>query len=162
MNTSRTKHRVSGSVLRGDDRLRKLGLSLVGGMFLVTAGIHIGIVGADAQQYRHFADGAMPWVRTAWREVFMANPSAWGLAVAAGELMIGMAILAGGRWARLGLVGAIGFHVALMLFGLGFWAWSLPMLVLLVALRRRSETVESGATTDRRVPSQTRTGGGAS
>ncbi len=162
MNTSTTHHHVSVAVPHGHDRLRRLGLSLVGGMFLVSAGIHIGIVGADAQQYRHFADGAMPWVRTAWRDVFMANASAWGLAVAAGELVIGSAILAGGRWTRLGLVGAIGFHVALMLFGFGFWVWSLPVLALLVALWRRPETVEGVAATDPRVPSETRIGGGPS
>ena len=162
VNTSSTQHHVSEAVLRSHDRLRKLGLSLVGGMFLVSAGIHIGIVSADAQQYRHFADGAMPWVRTAWRDVFMANPGAWGLAVAAGELVIGTAILAGGRWTRLGLVGAIGFHVALMLFGFGFWVWSLPVLALLVALWPRAETVDSVAATDPRVPSQNRIAGGPS
>jgi hypothetical protein len=60
------------------------------------------------------------------------------MAVAAGELAIGVAILIGGRWTLLGLIGAIGFHGALMLFGFGFWMWSLPMLALLVALARRS------------------------
>jgi hypothetical protein len=131
-------------------------------MFLVTAGIHIGIVGADAQQYRHFADGALPLVRTAWRDVFIANPSAWGLAVAAGELLIGIAILVGGRWIRLGLVGAIGFHVALMLFGFGFWVWILPMLVLLVALWPRSAAVIPVARDKVSYASRTRSEGGAS
>lgn len=60
----------------------------------------------------------------------MATPTAWGLAVAAGELAIGAAILAAGRWTRLGLLGAIAFHVALLLFGWGAWAYSVPMLVL--------------------------------
>jgi hypothetical protein len=155
--TGRTERQIHVLGAHRDDRRTKLGLSLIGGMYLVTAGIHIGIVAANAQQYRHFADAALPWVHTAWREVFMANPSAWGLAVAAGELMIGIAILAGGRWTRLGVLGAIGFHVSLMLFGVGFWVWSLPMLALLVALWRRSDTVESVATTDPRVPPQTRT-----
>jgi hypothetical protein len=131
--------------IQGGNRSTQLGLPFVGGLFLVSAGVHIGIVSADAQQYRRFADGALPWVRTAWREVFMANPSSWGLAVAAGELAIGTAILAGGRWTRLGLVGAIAFHVALMLFGFGFWIWSLPMLVLLGALWQRSDSLRSDA-----------------
>jgi len=31
----------------------------------------------------------------------------------------------------LGLSGAIGFHLCLMLFGWGFWLWSLPTLTVL-------------------------------
>jgi Zn-dependent protease with chaperone function len=73
---------------------------------------------------------------------FMAQPTGWGLAVAAGELAIGTAILAGGSWTRRGLLTAIAFHLALMLFGwwvwvwVWVWVWSVPMLVLLVALWR--------------------------
>jgi hypothetical protein len=40
VNTPTSSYRVPGVMLRGGDRLRKPGLSLVGGMFLVTAGIH--------------------------------------------------------------------------------------------------------------------------
>lgn len=108
---------------------------LVGGLFIATAGMHVGIVAADAEFYRPFADAALvPGIRTAWSNIFMAHPAAWGLAVAAGELAIGITSLAGGRWARLGVGGAIAFHVALMLFGWGFWFWSLPMLALLAAI----------------------------
>jgi hypothetical protein len=122
------------------ERLARLGRRTMGGLYLVSAGVHVGIVAADTELYRRFADGALlPWVRTAWRAVFMAQPVGWGLALAAGELAVGTAILSGGRWTRLGLLAAIAFHVALMPFGFGFWAWSVPMLVLLVALWR-SET----------------------
>ena len=162
VNTSQARYRAPGVVLQGGDRLRKLGLSLVGGMFLVAAGIHIGIVGADAQQYRHFADAALPIVRAAWRDVFMANPSAWGSAVAVGELLIGTAILVGGRWTRPGLASAIGFHVALMLFGLGFWVWSFPMLVLLIALWPRSEAATRGTRDNDSCASRTRSHRGES
>ncbi|MFC9518446.1 hypothetical protein ACFTSD_22165 [Nocardiaceae bacterium NPDC056970] len=120
---------------RTADLLRRL----VGGLFVFTAGIHVGIVAADAELYRPFADQSyLPLVRTAWRDVFMAHPSAWGLVVAAGELTIGVLILAGGRWTRVGLIGAIAFHVALMLFGWGYWIWSVPMLVLLGYLVRQT------------------------
>jgi hypothetical protein len=110
---------------------------LVGELFLITAGMHVGIVMADPQHYRDFADAAVPGIRSAWADVFMAHPVFWGLAVAAGELTIAMLILVGGRWARYGLLGAICFHVALLLFGWGFLFWSVPMLVLLVSLYRR-------------------------
>jgi hypothetical protein len=48
----------------------------------------------------------------------------------------GLLILAGGPRTRLGLLAAIAFHFGLMLFGWGFWFWSVPMLAMLVALLR--------------------------
>ena len=103
----------------------------VGYLFLWTSGVHVGIVAADTEFYRAFAHGALPVVREAWSSVFMASPALWGLAVALGELLIGLATLRGGHWTLLGLSGAIGFHLCLMLFGWGFWLWSLPMLAVL-------------------------------
>jgi hypothetical protein len=110
---------------------------LVGWLFLWTSGIHVGIAAADAETYRAFANGALPFVRDAWAEVFMASPVLWGLAVALGELCIGVATLLGGRWTRLGLAGAIAFHLCLALFGWGFLLWVVPALAVLVPMLRR-------------------------
>ena len=79
----------------------------------------------------------MPGVLTAWRDIFMAHPAFWGLVVSFFELGIGAALLSGGRLARVGLVGAVAFHVALMTFGWGFWIWSVPSLLLLLGPGRR-------------------------
>jgi hypothetical protein len=126
-------------------RHRALGRNLVGGLFLVTAGVHVGLVSADAQVYRHFADnGLFPFVREGWQDIVMAHPAAWGLLLAAGELVLGTLLLVGGRAARWGWVGAIGFHVLLMLFGVGFWLWSVPALIVLVILARRDGTDPRG------------------
>jgi hypothetical protein len=116
----------------------------VGCLFLWTSGIHLGIVAADTGFYRPFADGALPLVRDAWADVFMAAPVFWGLAVALGELLIGLTTLRGGRWTVLGLTGAIAFHLCLMLFGFGFWLWSVPVLALLVPLLRREARRAAG------------------
>lgn len=106
--------------------------SFVGGFFVWTSGIHVGIVAADTGFYRGFADGAvLPGVRRAWREVFMSAPTAWGLALAAGELALGLLLLRGGRAARVGWIGVITFHLLLPLFGWGFLLWSGPALCLL-------------------------------
>lgn len=113
------------------------GRVVTGGFFLMTAGVHLGIVGADPSFYTHFADAALlPLARTGWAEVFMAAPAFWGLCLFAGEAVLGVLLLAGGRAARVGWVGVIAFHVLLMLFGVGFWVWSVPALVLLVVLAR--------------------------
>jgi hypothetical protein len=110
----------------------------VGGFFLMTGGVHLGLVAADPTVYRHFADDALlGFVRDGWSDVFMAHPTFWGLGVMALELCLGALLLAGPRAARLGWAGVIAFHALLMLFGFGFWFWSIPALVVLVHLARR-------------------------
>ena len=114
--------------------------AFVGGFFVWTSGIHVGIVAAGPDFNRGFADGAVvPGVRTAWHEVFMAAPVAWGLTLAAGELLLGLLLLRGGPAARVGWGGVIVFHLMLVLFGWGFLLWSGPALAFLVpaALRDR-------------------------
>jgi hypothetical protein len=109
----------------------------IGKFFLSMAGVHVGLVAADPGIYEPFADQALSaWVRDRWVDVFMADPATWGLAVATGELALGVLLLLGGRRARAGYVGVIGFHLALMLFGWGFWVWSVPALALLLPLAR--------------------------
>ncbi len=113
---------------RGRDSLRRL----VGCFFLFTGGVHLGMVAADVEVYRHFADGSLlPLVRLAWTDVFMAHAVVWALLVMTGELGMGLLLLRGGAAAKVGWVGAIAFHVCLMLFGWGFWLWSVPVLVFL-------------------------------
>ena len=48
----------------------------VGCCYLLTAGIHVGIVAADSGFYRGIADGAaLGWVRQGWHSIFMAHPA---------------------------------------------------------------------------------------
>ena len=75
----------------------------------------------------------------------MAHPAVWCLLLAAGELLIGTLLMVGGRAARWGWGGAIGFHVLLMLFGFGFWLWSVPALVALVVLARNDRSPLPGS-----------------
>lgn len=114
-----------------------VGRRIVGGLFLVTGGVHLGLVAADPQVYAPFAGhGLFGFVRDGWRDIVMAEPLTWGLLAAAGEILLGILLLSGDRGARWGWAGAILFHVLLMLFGWGFWAWSVPVLVILVLLAR--------------------------
>jgi hypothetical protein len=67
----------------------------------------------------------------------MADPALWGACLFVGETILGIALLAGGRAARIGWYGVVAFHVLLMLFGFWVWLWSLPAIALLVFLARR-------------------------
>ena len=105
----------------------------VGHLFLVTAGINAGMVAADPQAYRPFADpAALDFVQDSWEQIVMAHPAVWGLLLAGGELVLGVLLLLGGRAARVGWVGVITFHLLLMLFGPGIWLWCIPALTVLV------------------------------
>ncbi len=112
--------------------------AIIGAFFLWTSGIHMGIAAIDPSGYQHFADAAVAgWVQRGWNEIFMANPRVWGFAVAVAELILGLLLLRGGGVAKVGWLGVIGFHLALVLFGWGFLIWSAPALVVLVLLLRR-------------------------
>lgn len=109
----------------------------VGGFYLTMGGINAGIVFADPHSYQHFADGAyLGFVTERWNDVVMANPSLWGLLLAAGEILLGVLLLRGGPPARIGWVGVIAFHGLLMLFGPGIWLWCIPALAVLVPAAR--------------------------
>jgi hypothetical protein len=114
------------------------GRAVVGCFFLVMGGVHLGLVAADPAIYEHFADQALfDFVRVGWREIVMAAPAVYGLLLMAGEVTAGTLLLLGGRPARAGWAAVIAFHLLLLVFGWGFWLWSVPALAVLVPLARR-------------------------
>src|SRR3954470_20557338 len=120
---------------------RHWGGPVVGGFYLSMGGVHLGLVAADTETYRHFADaGLFAFVRDGWQAVFMAHPTTFVLLRASGETAVGILLLRGGRCATVGWAGVIAFHLLLMLFGFGVWLWCLPAVALLVHLARRDKT----------------------
>ena len=111
---------------------------IVGGFFLVMGGVHLGLVAADADVYRHFADDALfRFVADGWQEIVMARPELYGLLLMAGEIALGTMLLIGGRAAYVGWSGVIAFHVLLLVFGWGIWLWAIPALAVMVPMARR-------------------------
>jgi hypothetical protein len=118
---------------------------VIGGFYLVMAGINIGVVVGDAETYRHFADGAVfAFVRDGWLDIVMTAPGVWIGLLAAGEIAIGTALLAGGWWTLPGYAAIIAFHLALVLFGWGFLIWSGPVLLLMALVLRRELVTRHG------------------
>lgn len=112
--------------------------TVVGALYLVAAGSHVGLVSADPSVYGSFAErGLFAFVRSGWADVVMASPRPWIYALAAGEATLGALLLSGGRAARVGWVGVLAFHALLLLFGWGFWLYAVPAGALLGWLARR-------------------------
>jgi hypothetical protein len=133
-----TQARAGRTVAGEADRVGAVGRRVVGGFYLSMGGVHLGIVAADPSTYEGFADaGLFGFVREGWSQVFMAGPALWGACLFVGETALGIALLVGGRPARLGWYGVIVFQVLLMLFGFWVWLWSLPAIAVLVLLARR-------------------------
>jgi hypothetical protein len=131
----------------GGERVRHWGGPVVGGFYLSMGGVHLGLVAADPQTYRHFADGGLfDFVREGWHDIFMSQPAAFGLSLMAAETVLGVFLLLGGRWATVGWTGAVVFHVLLMLFGFGFWLWCVPAIAALAHLARKDTTTIWGGT----------------
>ena len=89
------------------------------------------------------------WVTAAWRAVVAPNQYLFIGLLVAFEAVVGVLILSGGRRTQLGLVGAIGFHLALWLFGWFVTIYCLimlPALVLLLVAERRAGTVSAATT----------------
>jgi hypothetical protein len=98
--------------------------------------------------YAGFADQAhFGWVTTAWRAVVAPNQLLFIGLLVAFEAVVGVLILSGGRRTQLGLVGAIGFHAALWLFGWGVAIYSALMVAALVLLLRAERRGTSASAT---------------
>ncbi len=114
---------------------RPVARQVVGGFYLFTGGVHLGIVAADPGFYRAFADQALvPLVRDRWADVFMPDASFWGLCLMTGETVLGVLLFLGGRCAQTGWIGVIAFNALLVLFGWGFLLWSAPAVGVLTFL----------------------------
>jgi hypothetical protein len=92
---------------------------------------------ATGEDYAGFADGAyIAFVRHTWDSLVVPHHELWIGLLIIFETTVGLLALAGGRrleWAY-GL--ALAFHVGLLAFGWGFYAWALPMITAYATLLR--------------------------
>jgi hypothetical protein len=114
-------------------------LMLLGGAAVNAANLAYG------ETYAGFADEAhFGWVTSAWRAVVAPNQYLFIGLLVAFEAVVGVLILSGGRRTQLGLAAALGFHLALWLFGWMTTIYSqvmVPVLVLLLLAERRAARI---------------------
>jgi hypothetical protein len=141
-------------VLRGSaGRALLLGRVSLGLLFIVGGAlVHVVNLLTDVS-YRGFADPAhFWWVSETWRSVVAPHQVLFISLLIAFEFLVGALVLRGGRWTRLGLVAAIGFHLALWLFGWMETVWCLAMIpALAILLRGESRAASSRERSGHRV-----------
>jgi hypothetical protein len=119
-------------------------LMLFGGALFNAANLLV-----SSEDYVGFADEEhFDWVTAAWRAVVAPNIFLFISLLVVFEAVVGVSILSGGRKTQVGLLGAIGFHLALWLFSWGVTIYvlvTLPALVLLFRAERRAATVSDAA-----------------
>lgn len=114
-----------------------LGRTAVAALYIGAGALINGVYLAVGRSYTTFADTSyIPFVRDTWHSVVVPNVYVFIPLLIAFEAAVGLLVLSGGRGTQLGYAGAIGFHVALLAFGWGFYVWSIPMLIALALLLR--------------------------
>jgi hypothetical protein len=85
--------------------------------------------------YARFADTSyIPFVRHTWRSLVVPNHTLFIGFLIGFELAVGFLVVAGGSRTQLAYAATIAFHIALLSFGWGFYAWSVPMVAALATL----------------------------
>lgn len=122
---------------RHDDRWRTVGLVSLGVLFTVFGALVNLVYLLTDTDFGPFADDSwIPFVRDTWRDVVAPKQTFWIGLLIAFEAIVGVLLLLRGRFATVGLVAALGFHVALLVFSWWIWAWCVPMIITLVLLLR--------------------------
>jgi hypothetical protein len=87
--------------------------------------------------YATFADPAhLSFVRNTWHSLVAPRQGLFISVLVVFEATVGVLVLTGGRRTQVGLVGLIGMHLGLLLFGWVLTIWAVVMLVALILLLR--------------------------
>jgi hypothetical protein len=122
--------RMMGAMRPG--RLARGFRALLGLVYVLGSPTHVYLAVANTEAYRAFSEWAPPTSeisRSLWNW-FLSNARYLALLIAAFELAVGLLILKGGGPTKVGLLGALGFHIVLAAM-FGMWPYTVPMILLI-------------------------------
>lgn len=137
---------VAGVLAARSRRAMLVGRWALGALFVLAGALVNAVYLATGTDYADFADASpFAFVRDTWGSLVAPRQGLFIGLLVAFELAVGILVVTGGRRTQAALVAIMGFHVGLLAFGWGFWAWAVPMLVacgLLLRAERRDAAVE--------------------
>ena len=140
-------------------RARYVGRAAVGVLFIIGGALLHVINLATGVDYAGFADPAhFAWVTDTWRAVVAPNQVQFIGLLVVFEATVGILTISGGRRTQLGLLGVIGFYLALWLFGWIEAVWCVAMLLPMVLLLRAERRAAIAPAPAGRVAEQPRAG----
>jgi hypothetical protein len=114
-----------------------VGRLALGVLYVVAGAVVHAVYLATGTSYATFADAAhILFVRTAWHAVVAPHQTFFIGLLMVFESVVGVLVLLGGRWARLGMAGILGMQACLLLFGWVITAFATVMLVAVGLLLR--------------------------
>lgn len=128
---------LSGLRARRHPRWRRAGRVVTAVLFLAAGAVVNAAFLLTGEDYAGFADGSpIAVVRDTWESLVVPRHGLFIGLLVGFEAAVGVLALLGGRATRLAYLAAVAFHVALLLFGFGFWLWCAPLLVAFGLLLR--------------------------
>jgi len=138
-------------------RARYVGRAAVGVLFILGGALVHVINLATGLDYTGFADPAhFAWVTDTWRTVVGPNQGLYIGLLVVFELTVGALTISGGRRTQLGLIGVIGFYLALWLFGWFETVWCVVMIVPMLLLLRAERRAAAASAQSRQVEEEPR------
>jgi hypothetical protein len=118
-------------------RARRLGEIAFASLFIGAGALVNSYYLVTGYRYADFAEDApFAFVRDTWRSIVVPHAPIWIGLLIVFELTVGLLVLSGGGRAQIGLVAAIGMHLALPVFGSMTTVWALVMLLAFGLLLR--------------------------
>jgi hypothetical protein len=130
--------------------------ALFAALFLAASLVNGWTALAQPRVYLTFSAGAMGWYRDFINGPFSQNPALFVLAIAAGQLAVGICLGVGGRLLRWGVLGGVVFLVAIA--PLGFTGSAFPSTVLMACGLLLLQVRRDAASMARRQPAHARGG----
>lgn len=129
-------------VAHRNDRARWAARIALGVLFLVFGALVNAVyLATDPDSFASFAEmSQFEFVRRTWASVVAPDLGIFIGLLIAGEAVMGLLVLSGGRPLQVGLVLMAGFHVGVLFFGWWMWLYALPMLAAIMLLLRAERT----------------------